>query len=116
LVPSSGWHQPRGVLTSTPRRAVPGLPEKPGQPGGKVDPDDPLGGLPAALPLGGLGAPPVQTAVSTGTLTKPNLEGRLFLAANFENAPGGGRKVETFQCVSSDGRQREFDSWCSRCG
>jgi hypothetical protein len=51
---------------------------------------------------------PALTSISKGALTKPNLEGRLYLAANTEKV-GGQLKVKTFEFISWNSRQKRFD-------
>lgn len=48
------------------------------------------------------------TPISKQALTKPNLEGRLYLAANMEK-DGGQLKVKTFEFISWNSRQKRFD-------
>ena len=113
---SSGLQKPRVVITPRPSMSIPGLAVGP-KPGPKVEFDDkglPIGALPPGFPgfPGGVAfpgaVPPVQTPVSLGTLTKPNLEGRLFLAANFEKK-NGELKVKTFEFISWNSRKQRFD-------
>jgi hypothetical protein len=100
--------KPRVVITQRPSMALPDLTAKPAKGGAKVDPDDP------PAPAGGFGmfgvglTGPVQTPINTGLLTRPNLEGRLFLAANFEKKDGE-LKVKTFEFISWNSRKQKFD-------
>jgi hypothetical protein len=73
--------------------------ERPGQ----LGEESPVPGMPGTR-LGD----PVQTPVGTGRLTEPNIEGRLFLAANFEKKDGG-LKVGTFEFISWNSRTLRFD-------
>ncbi len=96
----SGLQKPRVVITQKPSF----LPQEPAK---KVNPNDPFAGLPA-FP-GGPTPPPVQAPINTtNTLTKPNLEGRLFLAANMERK-NGALVVKTFEFISWNSRKQRFD-------
>ncbi|MBN9121668.1 MAG: hypothetical protein J0I06_21410 [Planctomycetes bacterium] len=88
----SGLTNPRVVITHRP--SMVGLGGR--LPDGRVDPTD-------FAPNG-----PALTAISKGSLTKPNLEGRLYLAANMEKE-GGKLKVKTFEFISWNSRQKRFD-------
>jgi hypothetical protein len=87
----SGLKNPRVVITQKP--SMIGI----GRLGdGRPDPSDFLPGGPAVAP------------VSKGTLIQPNLEGRLYLAANLER-DGGQLKVKTFEFISWNSRKKRFD-------
>ncbi len=103
----SGLTNPRVILTPRPSLNQQGAPVKPGLK--PADPDDPLAllGLPTGF-VGGFGAAPTPATLSAGKLTRPNLEGRLFLAANMEKK-GGQLKVKTFEFISWNGRKQRFD-------
>jgi hypothetical protein len=92
--------RPRVVLAQRPSFARPA--EDGPQPDAK--PAAPFG----RFRVPGLGDGPVQAPISTGPLTKPNLEGRLFLAANFEQKEGALR-VKSFEFISWNGRKQRFD-------
>lgn len=51
---------------------------------------------------------PAVAAASKAALTKPNLEGRLYLAANMERE-NGKLKVKTFEFISWNARKKRFD-------
>ena len=94
----SGLTNPRVVVVPRPSLSQP---VAPGKAGGKpIDPDDQLAGL-----FGDSGGAP---ALGAGKLTRPSLEGRLFLAANMEKK-GGELKVKTFEFISWNGRRQRFD-------
>jgi hypothetical protein len=98
----SGLSKPRVVITQKPSFLPNPEPKLP-NPGG-------FPGFPA-LPVGpgGQTPPPVQAPINnTNTLTKPNLEGRLFLAANMERK-NGELKVKTFEFISWNSRKQKFD-------
>ncbi len=88
----SGLSNPRIIITH--KLSMIGLGAR--LPDGRVDPTD-------FVPGG-----PVVAAVSKQALTKPNLEGRLFLAANMERVDGKLR-VKTFEFISWNSRQKRFD-------
>lgn len=54
------------------------------------------------------GVGPVLTPINPGALTKPNLEGRIYVAANMEKE-GGKVRVKTFEFISWNARQKRFD-------
>jgi hypothetical protein len=85
----TGLSNPRVVLTPRPSLANPG-------PKGA----DPTAAAPNFVP--------VVAPVSAAAPTKPNLEGRLFLAANTE-AGKGGPKVKTVEFISWNSRKKRFD-------
>jgi len=87
----SGLVSPRVILT--PRPSMTELPLA----DGKRDPADPAPGSEPAL-----------TTLSRGALTRPNLVGRLYIAANMEKA-GGVLKVKTFEFISWNSRKQKFD-------
>lgn len=95
----SGLTKPRVVITQKPSFVPVPEPKLPNP-----------GGFPA-LPVfpGGPTPPPTQAPINnTNTLTKPNLEGRLFLAANMERK-NGELKVKTFEFISWNSRKQKFD-------
>lgn len=55
-----------------------------------------------------VGPAPAQLPLSTTALTRPDLEGRLFLAANMEKI-NGALKVKTFEFISWNSRKQRFD-------
>ncbi|MBM3980477.1 MAG: hypothetical protein FJ304_09340 [Planctomycetes bacterium] len=96
----SGLQKPRVVITQKPSFLPVPEPQKP-------NPNDPFPALPT-FP-GGPTPPPVQAPINnSNTLTKPNLEGRLFLAANMERK-NGELKVKTFEFISWNSRKQKFD-------
>ncbi len=106
----SGLANPRVVITQRPSQNQPAAPGAPAKPGLKpADPDDAPGGinLPAVL-AGAFASAPTLATLSAGKLTRPNLEGRLFLAANME-MKGRELKVKTFEFISWNSRKQRFD-------
>jgi hypothetical protein len=86
----SGLASPRVVIAARPSMT------------GVVQPTDcPGGRMPAP---GG----PFVTPVSKAAVTSPNLEGRLFIAANME-VESGEPRVKTFEFISWNSRQKRFD-------
>lgn len=103
----TGLAHPRVVITprpsSGPRGAVtPGQLARPPKP---ADPDDGRGE--PAVQFGPDGVP-VRPALSPIRLTAPDLEGRLFLAANMDEKDGRLR-VKTFEFISWNARKQKFD-------
>lgn len=88
----SGISNPRVVIAPKPSMIGTGelLPD------GRPDPSD-------FSPTG-----PAVAAASKGALTRPNLEGRLYLAANMERE-NGKLKVKTFEFISWNARKKRFD-------
>lgn len=98
-------NQPRVIITKRPSMSQP---NQPALVGGKL-----VGKLPPANPFGllgvGAGTLNTQASISTNSLTKPNLEGRLFLAANMEKKDSGGYRVKTFEFISWNSHKQQFD-------
>ncbi len=94
----SGLTKPRVLLTQRPSAV---LPPKPVAKPNPAFPD--FFALPDFDPPS-----PTQAPVNTGALTKPNLEGRLFLAANMEKL-NGQLTVKTFEFISWNSRKQKFD-------
>jgi|SRR5579883_493129 len=92
-------NQPRVIITKRPSMTQP---NQPVGVGGK--PVNPFG-----FGFAGVNATGTQAPISTSTLTKPNLEGRLFLAANMEKKDAGGYRVKTFEFISWNSRKQQFD-------
>ncbi|MCI0704291.1 MAG: hypothetical protein L0241_24800 [Planctomycetia bacterium] len=57
---------------------------------------------------------PMLAPINTNELTKPNLEGRLFLAANMEKVDGK-LKVKTIEFISWNSRRKKFDFGVIEC-
>ena len=108
----TGLNNPRVVIT--PRVSMSNLPNQivpvrpPAKAGAKPDPDDGNIAIMPAVGLGGLAEGPAQLPISVSKLTKPNLEGRLFIAANMEKK-GDELKVKTFEFISWNSRKQKFD-------